>query len=131
MKRNMSLIVLVSISIALLAQAPPKPEPDPCVNPQNTFDMRVCASKQYKDADAELNRVYKIVMSALDDDEQKSLLRKAQLAWLQYRDANAEYQADLYRGGSIAPQIKLQCLADMTKARTAELKLTYDEDLDN
>jgi len=126
-----SLALLGLIFGNLFAQVPQKQVSDPCANPQNTVQMRDCASKQYQEADAELNRTYKKVMSALDDNEQKALLQKAQKAWLQYRDAYADFKADLYRGGTIAPQIKLICLTDITKARSLELLRTYNEDLKN
>ena len=39
-----------------------------------------------------------------------------------YRDANCEFVADQYKGGSMRPMIAAICLADVTNARVNELK---------
>jgi uncharacterized protein YecT (DUF1311 family) len=95
---------------------------DPCADPQTTAEMRDCAGKEYKQADAELNRVYKQLMSKLDDEGHKAALKNAQQAWIRYRDANCEYEAYLNQGGTIYPVIYTGCLTRMTRARTTELQ---------
>jgi uncharacterized protein YecT (DUF1311 family) len=94
---------------------------DPCANAQTQAEMNVCAGKEYQAADTELNQLYRKLVSTLDDEE-KSQLKGAQNAWLKYRDANCEFVADQYKGGSIRPTIHGLCLADMTKNRTTELR---------
>ncbi len=39
---------------------------DPCANAQTTPEMRDCAGKQYKQADDELNRVYRQLIAKID-----------------------------------------------------------------
>ena len=96
--------------------------PDPCDNAQSTVDMGNCAGKEYKEADEELNRVYKKLMASLEDREYEALLRTAQQAWLKYRDAHCDFEAFENRGGTIYPVMHRSCLTTMTRARTKELK---------
>lgn len=95
-----------------------------CQDPMTQTEMNVCAGETYQAADKELNRVYKIIVKILEDGERKKLLH-AQRAWLKYRDANCEHQNFNHEGGTIYPALHDHCLADVTKARTTELKHIY------
>jgi uncharacterized protein YecT (DUF1311 family) len=77
--------------------------------------------KEYKAADATLNRVYQQLVAMLEPEE-KAQLKEAQTAWIKYRDTNCEFVADQHKGGSIRPMIYGLCLAEVTSNRTAELK---------
>jgi uncharacterized protein YecT (DUF1311 family) len=112
-----TLLVFVACG-ATLAQ---KSKPDPCTDAQSQAEMNICAGKEYKAADAELNQVYQKLNSMLNDEE-KAQLKGAENAWLKYRDLNCEFVADQYKGGSIRPMILGLCLAGVTRNRTAELK---------
>jgi len=94
---------------------------DPCAAGQSQAEMTMCWGKEYKAADAKLNKTYQDFMSKLDESE-KVRLKNAQLAWLKYRDTNCEFVADQYKGGSMRPMIAAMCLADVTNARVNELK---------
>ena len=94
---------------------------DPCANAQSQAEMNICWGKEYKAADAILNQVYRQLVAKLDDDE-KTQLKGVESAWLKYRDANCEFVAEQYKGGTIRPMIDAMCLADMTRNRTAELR---------
>lgn len=76
-------------------------------------------------ADKKLNVVYKKVMATLDEEGQAAL-KKAQRAWLVYRDAEAEFQADAMRGGSAAPLLYAGTLERLTKARILEIEGSLD-----
>ena len=103
---------------ATLAQ---KAKPDPCAEAQSQAEMNICAGKEYKAADAELNQTYQKLSSMLDAEE-KAQLKETETAWIKYRDLNCDFVADQYKGGSIRPMIHGLCLADVTRNRTAELK---------
>ena len=118
----LSLLLLCGTS--LRAQKPKKN--DPCADPQSQAEMTQCAANAYKAADAALNQVYPKLMALLDDDE-KTQLKAAQTAWLKYRDANCDFVADQYKGGSMRPMIYAGCLEDVTKKRTAELKTQIED----
>ena len=93
----------------------------PCSDANTQAEMNICAGKEYKTADAALNRVYQQLVAMLDSAE-KDQLKEAQTAWIKYRDANCDFVGDQYKGGSIRPTIYGLCLADVTRNRTAELR---------
>lgn len=94
---------------------------DPCAKAQSQAELNDCWGKEYRAADVILNQVYRQLVSILDDEE-KSQLKEAQMAWLKYRDANCEFVADQYKGGTIRPMIHAVCLGNMTQNRTTELR---------
>lgn len=111
--------LILSFFTTVIAQDQKKS--DPCATAQSQGELNICWGKQYKAADAELNVVYREFMSKLNPEE-TAQLKTAQLAWLRFRDANCEFVADQFKGGSMRPMIAGMCLADVTNARTAELK---------
>jgi len=96
-------------------------KPNPCADAQSQAEMNICAGKAYEAADAELNQVYK-KLSSMVDDEEKAQLKEAENAWIKYRDLNCDFVADQYKGGSIRPMVHGNCLADVTRNRTKEIK---------
>jgi uncharacterized protein YecT (DUF1311 family) len=112
-------VFLLLFSMSAFAQATKKA--DPCADAQSQAEMNTCAGNQYKKADAELNRTYQKFVTMLDAEE-KAALKEAQTAWLKYRDANCDFVADQYKGGSMRPMILGLCLAGVTESRTTELK---------
>ena len=57
------------------------------------------------------------------DQQGLAKLTAAQRAWIAFRDAQAELEADMEaRGGSLAPMIYAGVRAGLTKARTKELE---------
>jgi len=118
------LMILVMTIVYCFAQEQKKPEP--CADAQSQAEMNICWGNEYKAADARLNEAYRQFASKLDD-EQKAQLKNAQLAWLKYRDANCDFVADQYKGGTIRPMIAAICLADVTNNRTTELKAQMKE----
>ena len=116
-------LIVLTVSIAVFAQDQKK---DPCADAQSQTEMNICWGKQYKAADAQLNAAYREFTSKLNPEE-TAQLKTAQLAWIKFRDANCEFVADAYKGGSIRPMIAAMCLADVTNARTSELKAQMKE----
>lgn len=83
--------------------------------------MRTCEASRYATAQQELNAAYQGLMEHLDQG-QKEKLRMTQRAWLRFRDANADFQASIVQGGTLAPLVRISSLTEMTKARAQELK---------
>lgn len=106
--------------VAALQQQKQKQKPS-CDEAGTQFEMNQCAHREYLSADAELNKVYKQLVSELDGEE-LAKLKVAEAAWLKYRDAHCEYESFFNRGGTIRPMIHSFCLARVTGARTEELK---------
>jgi uncharacterized protein YecT (DUF1311 family) len=115
------MLVMLLTGGAAFSVAAQEKKPDPCPDAQSQVEMNQCAGKAYKAADAELNQVYQKLVAMLDEEE-KAQLKNVETAWLKYRDANCEFAADQFKGGSIRPMIYAFCLADMTRNRTAEIK---------
>ena len=116
-------LVVLTLCSAAFAQDQKK---DPCADAQSQTEMNMCWGNQYKAADAQLNSVYREFTSKLNPEE-TAQLKAAQLAWIKFRDANCEFVADAYKGGSIRPMIAAMCLADVTSTRTSELKAQMKE----
>jgi uncharacterized protein YecT (DUF1311 family) len=105
--------------------------PVDCKNATTQTDMNICADRDYKAADVELNVQYKKTRAAmvgwdadLEEDQkgaEKALL-KAQRAWVDYRDGECEAEGFEARGGSMEPMLVSACLATVTRERTKQLK---------
>lgn len=91
---------------------------------QGDLNDRFC--NQYKNADAELNKVYQRVLSENGADTLfVEKMKAAQRAWVAYRDAHFESlypAADPREYGSVYPMCRCQTLTEITKKRTNELR---------
>ena len=124
MKAVIMLLILFLATAISAAYGQKKSEP--CAEAQSQAEMTICWGNQYKAADAKLNQVYRQFTVKLDDEE-KTQLKNAQTAWLKYRDANCEFVADQYKGGTMRPMIAAICLTDVTDNRTKELTAQMKE----
>jgi len=97
-----------------------------CTFAQTQLELNIASRAKFEKADAKLNEAYKILLPQLNDDGRKKL-QEAQKAWITFRDADAESEADDYLGGSIWPLIFNDCLTARTESRTAELELRIKE----
>jgi uncharacterized protein YecT (DUF1311 family) len=87
---------------------------------QSQAEMSNQAYLDYRAADAKLDRVYREVMDKTSG-EQKAKIVAAEQAWIKYRDANADAEAFINKGGTIYPMVRNGALTRMTEARTREL----------
>lgn len=92
-----------------------------CNNTYSTVEMNECASQDYEYVDKQLNLVYKRLMSKLDSVG-KEKLKTAQLAWLKFRDTQAELDADLFRDGTGSTILFLSSKTSSTQKRVEELQ---------
>ncbi len=116
-----SAVLTLLLVTGLYCFAQDQKKPEPCADAQTQAEMTMCWGKEYKAADARLNEAYRQFAAKLDEAE-KVQLKNVQLAWLKYRDANCDFVADQYKGGTMRPMIAAICLADVTNNRTTELK---------
>jgi uncharacterized protein YecT (DUF1311 family) len=79
---------------------------------------------EWKESDAELNRLYQGSLKKLNP-QQSALLKKAQRAWLTYRDARCQAEYKMFAGGTAAPLALTQCRVTLLQERTKTLKDTY------
>jgi len=103
-----------------------------------TMDLRYCAMLDYKEADKELNEVYKELIAAHNKDLREAkakededfdhlqvslnALRQSQRDWIKFRDGFCEYEANKYWGGTMMPLVHTGCLTLMTKEQTKRLR---------
>ena len=97
------------------------------MNAQTQAAMNAQAGADFKQADAELNKIYEAVLKKLPDDESKQKLKQSQRAWLAFRDAEAAFAADEAHGGSIAPTLRYEAMAELTEQRIKQLKSHLEE----
>ena len=124
MRAKVGILIVLTLTLLLgtvstMAQKPKKT--GPCANPQTQAEMNICAGEDYKAADAALNSAYQKLVATLSDEE-KAQLKEAENAWIKYRDLHCDFVGDQYKGGSMRPMIVGHCLADVTRARTTEIK---------
>ena len=106
-----------------------------CADPQAQQEMNYCADQDFQKADKELNAVYKKAVAsqaAIDKDAEDvtdprlfgavKALKKAQRAWIDYRDGQCEGESYEAAGGSMQPMLFSGCKARLTQARTRELR---------
>jgi uncharacterized protein YecT (DUF1311 family) len=120
---------MLIIFAGLSGPAEPQKTQDPCANAQTTVEMRDCTGREYKQADDELNRVYRQLVARIGNDEgRKTALKSAQQDWIKYRDANCDFASYLNRGGTIEPVVRYNCMTGMTVSRTKELREYLESD---
>ena len=98
---------------------------------QTQAQMNDEACREYKKADAELNKMYQQILRENKTDALfVRKLRTAQRAWVTYRDALVEsiYPAANPQSeyGSVYPMCYCAELTEITKKRTAELRAWVD-----
>jgi uncharacterized protein YecT (DUF1311 family) len=93
---------------------------------QTQAEMNKAAAQGYYKADAELNKVYKALLSKLDENG-KPLLVKAENDWIKYRESHCKLEASFYEGGSMQPMIYSSCLESVTMDRIKQLKAEIRE----
>lgn len=86
----------------------------------STLDMIDCAGRENDRWDGRLNRAFQARMASFND-RQRGALKRAQKAWLAFRDADcAAYEDDDW--GSISRIDASQCVLRRTVERTIELE---------
>lgn len=81
-----------------------------CENARNTYDDVYCSDKIFASADADLNKNYQALRAQLDTN-QKTVLKKSQLAWIRKRDSNCSSESAVY----------VRCSLEETQQRNAWL----------
>ncbi|WP_375394909.1 lysozyme inhibitor LprI family protein [uncultured Sphingomonas sp.] len=101
---------------------------------RSQMELSVQAGTDYRAADAAMNVQYRATMAHMKQmgglnapDAQvgpsyRSALLASQRAWLGYRDAECAVEGYEFRGGTAEGMAGSQCLARLTRARTAQLR---------
>lgn len=124
-QRGKFLAVAAAVSAVLLfALSAPSSSVAIAGGAQTQLQLNEEACGEYRKVDAEMNRVYGlIVRNYRGDTVFLTAMRKAQLAWIRYRDAHVEstFPGDRAQYGSINLMCRCAELAEITKARTQVL----------
>lgn len=88
---------------------------DNCDSTRNTYDAVYCDGKVYVHADKELNKNYQELRKQLNN-EQKSVLKRSQLAWIKERDQQCSSQSNQ---GEV---ISTTCQLNKTQERNSWLR---------
>jgi uncharacterized protein YecT (DUF1311 family) len=83
--------------------------------------MRACEQDRFDRAERNLQTIFNRLLDQ-EPPSTKVKLRAAEAAWLMYRKAEADFQADAAQGGTLAPLLRITTLADLTEARCANLQ---------
>lgn len=85
------------------------------IRAQSQAAMNAQARGEFLQADAELNKTHKALLTKLPDAGSKEKLEESQRAWLAFRDAEAAFAPDQTRGGSMEPTIRYETMAKLTQ----------------
>jgi uncharacterized protein YecT (DUF1311 family) len=107
--RRAALLVLLLVSVTQ-------------IQAQTQAAMNSQARTEFERADAELKKTYEALLAKLPDTEGKEKLKQSQRAWLAFRDTEATFAADQARGGSMAPTIRYETMAELTQQQIKQLK---------
>ncbi|HOT74216.1 MAG TPA: DUF1311 domain-containing protein [Candidatus Wallbacteria bacterium] len=128
-----ALIVLTCMSAVEVNAETAKHEIDKLVDAMmdkdpSTAGMIAAAEEGEKKWDAELNKYYRL-LSENFDKETRAALKKAQLAWIAFRDAEFALIAAAYskKEGTMYRVIAAGARLEVVKKRALELKLLYEE----
>jgi len=124
---------MIFASLLMLSAMTAEPELD-CDNAMAQPDLNACAYLEYERTDAALNAQWKITAAKLKEQD-KGFDRTydkrpgffdtelaAQRAWLTYRDQHCASEGYSMRGGSAESMVISGCRAQLTEARTKQLK---------
>ena len=129
-----AVLALIPIGTVLAQEDPPLD----CANAMSQADMNQCSYMDFEKADKALNAVYKEALaSAAEADKQAAemgpdyvgavkALKKAQRAWIDYRDGHCDGMGYEAVGGSMQPMLISGCQARLTEHRTKELRELID-----
>lgn len=104
-----------------------------CAQAETQSDINRCAKADFKTEDARLNEAYGRAVTraqyfdeTLDAADRGAVLalKRAERAWIAYRDAECDAQSFAVKGGSLEAAYRLFCMANLSKLRTEELE-TY------
>ena len=83
--------------------------------------LNACAVRDAERSDRTLDATYGRLAGKLNDGG-RAALKKAELAWIAFRDATCDLETSSYAGGSMRPMVIAACRTKEGKAREAVLK---------
>lgn len=104
----------------------------PCpAKPKTTLDFEGCAEHRIVRSDNAINERVRAIFSLLRSRRRAAAqgrFVRGERAWLTYRRAVCESRADVYEGGSAAPVVFAECVANKNAAHLKQLR-AFERDL--
>jgi uncharacterized protein YecT (DUF1311 family) len=102
-----------------------------CKTAASTPAVELCASRDYRAADLQLNEAYRAVVASIDKADVPpearakwhNALVEAQRHWIAFRDAECALTGYEWYGGTGRAGAETTCMTQLTKSRTAALQL--------
>jgi uncharacterized protein YecT (DUF1311 family) len=112
-----TLLIILCLSFLSLSDG----QPVPSVEALSPTEEALRWAGEYERADAEMNKVYKKLLGSGDSVRGKRL-RAAQRAWIAFRDAEAEFVREDWKGGTGQTAAVNSVLATLTRDRVRQLR---------
>lgn len=129
--------IIIGNAVLVAAHSPARAQPDDCREPRSQSEMNRCSARELETVDRELNEVYQRVIERMvreggdppyDAASWERAMRKAQRAWVAYRDADCRgLVARDWTGGSGAALAINGCMTALTRRRISVLRERYGE----
>jgi uncharacterized protein YecT (DUF1311 family) len=88
-----------------------------------TVQMKICGAYRWAVQDLRLSRVYSRALEQSKGTDVEQSLRKAERAWLNYRDSQCAFEGAIGAGGGTAEGLYvLSCKEDLTKLQAGRLE---------
>src|SRR5215469_11944794 len=91
-----------------------------------TASMRACMNSEQNRLEADLNAVYRDLMSAMPAGEKKETLRNSERAWISHRETECQFEASEQEAGTLKPVLVAGCWLKQTADRVDELRKRRD-----
>lgn len=114
-----------AFGLLLLAMAlPARAAAESCYDKAQTqADLTACSAENLKDADGELDGLYRQILVRLSGDAAaQKALTQAQRAWLDFRDEECRFATLKTGGGSVYLMTLNECRARVTRNRVGDLR---------
>lgn len=95
-----------------------------CDDASSTAALQNCVNRHHTAAQERLNKVYETLSATLDEEAQGTL-RELQASWLEYRDAECDWEAGRVETEGLKKIYELSCETLMTENRASLLEATY------
>lgn len=122
--RFLGTVMLLGFAFRLWA-AGPTPQ-DNCQQAQNQRELTACWGHVAKDAEKSLSETYEKAVARLQAGKMNGaleLLKRAQVKWESYRDAQCATVSKLYEGGSAESMEEASCRARLANQRKDDLNI--------
>jgi uncharacterized protein YecT (DUF1311 family) len=92
-----------------------------CASARSQMQMNECAARELRAAEARMTQAYDALRTGLTPAHQAQLA-DAQRAWTAFRAAHCNFEGLEAEGGSMQPMVVSFCMAELTDARTRQLR---------